>query len=341
MAKRVTQKVIADRLGVSPSLVSRALLGTADRIGASPETIRRIREEAEKLHYQPDGMAQALRGSGTRMLGIAVRDFDDPFIGSLVGELNRLARAAGYTLLVTGCAGEPPQPDQEALARYRVDGVVLAGSDFTEKSLAALARLNVPCVLVGQGICPGSVSQVKLDIAVGLRGVARHLAGLGHRRFGFVGAGTERHRARAEKLRQILAEEQLEAVDTGFVLTTAVGADVGYQAMAELMDRCGAARPTAVVCANDLVAIQALRLLHERGVRVPHDLSLVGVDDIPVAHAVVPALTTLRQPVAELAARAFEALMAGREAAEGATAVAGVVMVQPELVVRESTGPAT
>ena len=156
-----TQKEIADQLGVSPSLVSRALSGTANEIGVSAKTIHRIRELAAKLNYRPSAAALTLRGASTRTLGVIVRNFEDPFFGHMIGELQALAWTKQYSLVLTGC---PPGNDQAidlaSLVKYQLDGVIIVGSDFEPEGLDAFSLKGIPLVQIGAGRwragdCPG------------------------------------------------------------------------------------------------------------------------------------------------------------------------------------------
>ncbi len=321
----ITQKDIARRLGLSTSLVSRALQGSAAKIGVSAATIARIRAEARRLNYRPSLTALALRGASTRTLGVIVKDFADPFFGQMLGELQRRAAAREFSLVVTGRGTGPAAVDPLAgLTKYRLDGLFLLGSCFDPGDLSPWANQGVPIVQIGAGAAPAVGCSVCLDDAAGLAQLVAHLGELGHRAFGFLGSPEASHQRRAELLRRCLRRAGLPARPVVFPRP----ADVARHGPRSGM--------TALIAADDMLALAALRALHEAGVRVPADLSVVGVDDIAAAALVVPALTTVRQPVAAMIEQAFAWLMQPRRGRRPRTAAP--IAVAPELVVRESCG---
>ena len=328
-----TQKAMARRLGVSPSLVSRALRGQAERIGAHPETIQRIRDEAARCGYAPNVAALSLRGGVTRMLGVVVRDFTDPFFGSIVGALQRLAAAEDYSLVMTGGGADGSDtPDLLPLNKYRLDGFILVGSDFQPKGLAQVVRSGVPVVRFGAGADDDGAVQVCVDQAAGFGQLLVYLQGLGHRQIGYLGDQTPSNVRREHALKAAMVEAGLAVRPAAFV-HAADGSPTELVAALQRVRAGGASvRPTAVVVSDDLMALTLVRALHEAGVRVPSDLSVASVDDIPFAHLVVPALTTIRPPIADMAEHVFQ-LAAGRmPAPKGSKRFE----VKPELVVRES-----
>ncbi|MCG3149203.1 MAG: HTH-type transcriptional regulator GalS [Verrucomicrobiae bacterium] len=326
----VTQKDIARRLGISASLVSRALSGTAVNIGASAETVERIRAEAARLNYRPSAAALTLRGTSTQTLAVVIKNFDDAFFGRMIAEFEALAAAKQYTLLLTGCPpGAEPQVDIHSLAKYQLDGVAIVGSDFTPVGLTDFIARGVRVVRIGSGPRMVGVTNIVGDIEHGLAELVKYLAELGHRDIGYIGDETEPNRRREQQLVTTLKRADLLPRPTCFVRSRLTGAEAGYDAMHTLLKRCGDLRPTAIIAAEDALAQTALRALFERNLRVPADLSLASVDDIPGARMTIPALTTLRQPISEMVQRAFEILVGNDTSKEQ-------IVVRPELVVRES-----
>ena len=166
----ITQKDIAQRLGVSASLVSRALGGTASGIGASAVTIERIRAEAARLNYHPSAAALSLRGTSTRTIGVVIKNFDDPFFGHIIAELQALASAKNFSLILTGC---PPGPearvDIHSLTKYRLDGLIIAGSDFAPEGLESFVSRGIKVVRIGFGPTVPGITNVTVDLEYGLR----------------------------------------------------------------------------------------------------------------------------------------------------------------------------
>ena len=327
----VTQKAIARRLGVSASLVSRALRGQAERIGAHPATIQRIRAEAARCGYAPNVAALSLRGGATRMLGVVVRDFTDPFFGPIVGALQRLATAEDYSLVMTGGGAEGGDaPDLLPLNKYRLDGVILVGSDFRPKGLEQAVRRGMPVVRLGAGPEEDGVVQVRVELSAGFAQLLAYLQQLGHSQIGYLGQTTTGNLRHEAALKSAMAGAGVAVRPGAFVHA----ADAEPATLAAAAGRIRAGGSTAVVVSDDVLALTLLRALHEAGVTVPRDLSVASVDDIPFAHLAVPALTTIRPPIADMAERVFR-LAIGRMPAAGVKHFE----VRPELVVRESCAP--
>jgi len=293
-----TQKQMAARLGVSQALVSRALSGRAGEIGASHETVKKICRMAAEWNYQPSATALALLGAPTRTIGVVVKNFDDPYFGRLIGTLQALARGNKHSLLLTG----PSKEDLTGLQRHRVDAVILAGSDFLPKGPVKLERV----IQIGTGkVFPGA-TQIHMDEGAGIDEVINYLAGLGHREIGFVTRESKTNHRRAEMLRKSLRARGFSVRKSSFISVAGNESTAADRAVKTLL---GLARmPTAVVAAEDSIALALLRALHEAGLRVPQDISLAGIDDIPASAQAIPPLTTLRQPISKMAAAAFHAI---------------------------------
>jgi len=330
-----TQKDIADQLGLSPSLVSRALSGTAQEIGVREETIQRICAVAAKLHYRPSAAALTLRGAPTKTLGVIVKSFQDPFFGHLVGELQTLAWEKQYSLVLTGCAsGNNQLVDLASLLKYHLDGVIALGSDFEPEGLDAFTVKGIPIVQIGTGRRSNGIRSVAMDQEFGLDRLVAYLKDLGHRDIGYIGDDSPTNLRREQIVRSILKAHDLAIRPNSFVRVPASTAAAGHESMRTLLQRCGELLPTAVIAADDAIAQTGLRALFERRIVVPTDLSLAGIDDIPSACMTIPALTTLRQPIKQMIREAFRLLTnpADKSRARGA----GEIAIRPELVIRES-----
>ena len=326
---QVTQKAIAQRLGVSISLVSRALRGEGERIGASPDTIRRICEEAARCGYAPNLTALSLRDRANLLIGVVVRDFADPFFGPVLGVLQQLAAAEpACSLVVTGGGSGENMP----FGRYHFDGFILMGSDFQPPGFDRLERTQTPVVRLGEGPADERIAQVRVAQAHGFAEVVRYLHGLGHGRIGYIGNRTPASARRAALLQRELRQAGLPAPAAAFVSLPDRQPTTLMVATRAMMNRGAAGQITAVVAADDVLALTLLRTLHEAGIQVPRSLSVVGVDDIPFASLAVPALTTLRPPIVAMAKQAFALAIGRTPVAKGSK----VFEVQPELVVRES-----
>lgn len=326
MTGRITQKEIARRLGVSQALVSRALTGTSAQIDASPVTVARIRKAAAGWNYQPSAAALTLRGLSSRTLGVVIKSFDDPYLGHLIGVLQGLARREGYSLLLAGWdEGERGDEGVELFHQYHVDGLVLCGSDCRPGAVAWFVREGKPVVQIGSGRAAAGVRQVMADEAHGLGELVEYLVGLGHRRIALAGESRPAHARRERCLLDLLGRRGVTVPAEWVLRGTA-----DMPARVKRLVAQGGKGPTAWMAADDATAQTVLRALHESGVRVPEDMSLTGLDDIPGACTMIPALTTVRQPVAAMVQEAFR-LVTGVAAPKGSR-----IVIVPELVVRES-----
>lgn len=355
----VTLKDIAEQVGVAVSTVSNAY-NRPDQLSEALRT--RILAAAEALGYAgPDPRARSLRRGTTTAIGVVYPSrlsyaFTDPMAALFIRGVAEEVEPHGYGLLLVGGPADDladDAPTTAPAARAGVDGFVL--HSFTEDDpllQAALAR-KLPSVMVDD---PGAAElpRVSIDDAGAAEDAMRHLLSLGHRRFGVLSLefgrhavgglvpperrGTARYRATRERLagyRRAVEAAGLSWLDDVAVFesldnTEAEGAR-GASLLAERVPR-----PTALLAMSDPLAFGALSYAAEVGLRVPHDLSVVGFDDVPGAARATPALTTVHQPVVRKGRAAGRLLLA---ALRGEPAPA-CVWLPTHLVVRASTGPA-
>ena len=315
-----TQKQIAEHLGVSQALVSRALSGRAAEIGASSETVDKICRMAAEWNYQPSATALALLGAPTRTIGVVVKNFDDPFFGGLIGALQTLARKDKHSLLLTG----PGREDLFGLQRHRVDAVIFAGSDFPPEEPVHFKQV----IQIGTGRVFSSAMQIQMDEPAGVEEMVDYLVGLGHREIGFVGREVKATQRRAAQLRKSLQARGLSIREKSFIPFVGSDGDAAETAVEKLLGLTP--MPTAVLAAEDSIALALLRVLHEAGLRVPQDISIAGIDDISASSQAIPPLTTLQQPIFEMAAAAFRAISDHRQQ---------VVSIPGKLMIRKSCAP--
>lgn len=330
----VTLRDVARAAGCSVATVSRVLAGTRP-VGA--ETAERVRAAAEQLGYRPNRAARALRGHVTGTVGLVLPQITNPFYPTLVRELTRALHADGRAVLLADCDDDP---DAEAehiadLLSRRVDALlVIPADERRSREAVADAAARVPLVLLDRGCGTGVADSVAVDNTAGMALVLDHLAATGRRRVCFIGA---RGTASAAAERRRAYETGAAALDPGAPNRMLLGdfsAEWGRAAVDEVWDE----RPDALVCANDLIAIGALQRLQQRGVDVPGEIAVTGFDDIPMAALSVPGITTVRQPVAALAAEAAR-LLRRAPAADGPHPQQAIRLA-PRLVVRESSARA-
>lgn len=336
--RRVTLKELASHLGLSITTVSRALAGYDD---VSAATRRRVVEAARRLGYRPDPLGQRLRKGRTEAVGLVIPTppghFGDPFFLELAASLGESLQAHGLDLLVTACAPGPSELEcyRRLVEGRRVDALVLARTRRHDERIRYLASRGVPFVCHGRSELALSFPYLDVDGEQGFLEATRHLIRLGHRRIGLINAPPELNfsRFRARGYARALEEAGI-AWDDALVVTGDLTEEGGYRAARELLARPG--RPTAVLCANDWMAIGAMHAAREEGMQPGEDLAVIGYDDIPVARFTHPPLTTLRQPIREAGRRLTEMLVAFMA---GTPAEALQEVWVPELVVRGSDGP--
>jgi LacI family transcriptional regulator len=326
-----TQRDIAEKLGVSVALVSRALSGKAEAIGIAPATVRRIRTEAERLGYIPNASARLLRGGPSRTLGVVVFDFSDPFFGPFIDELHQLAHAAGQSLVLVGVENRRIEPrDLQPLLKHGVGGVIVLGSGGDARGLEIFAARRLPVARIGHGPLGGMALATHVDERAGVTLLLEHLVKTHRTTVGFLGGIHPAQEERFEHFRAGLAAAGLTSKPAWQVFSTEALMQAGYAACRQLLAQGRRDLPAALVAGSDVVALGAMRALKEEGLSVPHDIAITGFDDIPVAHLVTPALTTIRQPISRMTKLAFEAVTKPLPEQPAHT------VYKPALVVRES-----
>lgn len=328
----VTQKDMARSLGVSVALISRVLSGKAREIGVSGATVRRIERVAAAMGYVPNANARILRGAPSRTLGVVVYDFADPFFGPLIGELQRLAHADGHSLVLVGFEHRHVEPrDLQPLLKHGVGGVIVLGSGGETGWAGAFAGRHIPVVRIGLGPVENIALTVQVDEARGIGELLRHLRRTGRRQVGFLGCRLPAHEERFAHFSAAVRKLGLVSRPEWQVFGDDPLDAAGYAAACRLLAATGAKIPAAIVAANDLLAMGAIRALIEHGRRVPEDVAVTGFDDIPLAHLTSPALTTVRQPLALMARKAFDGVVH-----PAVPPGEPRLVCRPELVIRES-----
>ena len=331
-----TIKDVALHAGVSVTTVSHVVNDTRR---VSPEGRSRVEAAIRALGYVPSAVARSLKSNTTRTLGMLTPNSSNPYFAEIVRVVEDRCFAAGYTLILCNTEDESPRQSVylKVLAERRIDGLIVVSTGDDEALVTQLHGLPMPTVLLDREIDDPGCDLVETAHMDGGLLAVRHLLSLGHRRIACIG-GPEHVSAgeqRIEGWRLALAESGA-APETGELLWrggfTSQG---GYEAMhAILRLDAGTPRPSAVFVCNDLMAIGALRAIHESGLRVPDDISIVGFDDIELAAYTSPPLTTVAQPKDRIGALAVDMLL---ERVTGRRLATRKVVLQPELHVRAST----
>lgn len=329
---RPTIVTVAQWAGVSIASVSRVING----LPATPEMVQRVRAASEAVGYVPDAVARSLKAGRTGQLAFAVADVANPVYVAMMRAIERVTKGAGYRLLLSSTESKPD--DEIAILRslrHRyVDGLILSPIRVTPELVAELRQAPLPVVVIGTLPADVPVDNVRADSRQGVGLAVAHLIDTGRQSVAFINGpiDTVPGAARLEGYRMAL-EAASRRLDPELVVT---GDDftftAGRRAARELFSR---SRPDAVFCANDLLAVGALRELIDLGIAVPDDVALVGMDDTELAEMSAPSLSSVSlasEERGELAAR----LLLERLTHPDAPPVRAAV--PPRLIVRESSG---
>ncbi len=347
----ITIREVAKASGFSAATVS-IVLNNAPLARYIPlPTKRRIERAAKHLGYRPNVLARFLRSNRSHTVGVMVFDLYDPFCTPTLRGIENSLYQASYLPILTDVHNQRSRFERylEMLLDRRVEGlIVVANWLFVDIDLLAdLEKRNVPAAIIGRGLQTDSISSVMVDNEAGAILALEHLYSLGHRKIAFI-RGPKMLTDTAPRWRGIrsFAHSAALHIDSRLVVELPdshdpnSGFEAGFRLTEELLRR--KRRFTALMAFDDLTAIGAIRALAKAGVRVPEHCSVIGFDDVAPAALVVPALTTVRQPLEAMGGAAVGVVLEGINAAiEKREFSASHRKVAPELVVRESTRPAT
>ena len=338
---RPTQVDVARLAGVSHATVSYVLNGhTGGRVPISDETQRRVWDAIEKLGYEPDARAQALRLGNTKTIALIIPDLRNPHFCEYATGIEEAARQAGYHILLSSTTLNDEYAVEifKDLARRRFDGLILVSSFILESNeakttLARIRKRGLPIVELSEYY---GIDSVSADYRQATKEVMSYLLSLGHRRVGLIYGvgGNELAEDRLKPYRASLESAGIP-VDEDLIMNCGPTIEDGHQAAIKLLELTP--RPTAILAINDLLAMGALRAAADLGLDVPDDLSLVGYDNIPMANFFVPRLTSVTKDAYELGKKAFEVLFAR---IQNPHLPPQHIQSLARLVIRESTGPA-
>ncbi|EMF28410.1 LacI family DNA-binding transcriptional regulator [Streptomyces pseudogriseolus] len=300
---RPTSRDVAREAGVSQAAVS-LVLGDKWRGRVSETTAERVREAARTLGYRPNLAARNLRLGRTRTVLLVVPALTTEFFAGVYTGAARVASRHGFgVVLYPSPEGIGPARDPFASAQAALDGVI--ASSMAAEALTAIRGDQLPLVMLDSDPAAGGVT-VNLDIADGVRQVTEHLLGLGHRRFLHLGADVPSwtFEVRARELEARLRRVAGTSLRTARSPISIKGAEAAAEAA------LSGHRPTAVVCDDDQLAAGVYKAARRLGLRVPADLSVTGMDDLALATAIDPELTTVRLDAELFGERGMEALLA-------------------------------
>jgi LacI family transcriptional regulator len=335
--KAVTVRDVARVASVHPGTVSRAL-NEETRALVNPDTARRVLAAADQLGYRPNRIARGLKTSRSHTIGVLIPDITNPLFPPILRGIEDRLAAAGYTSLIVNTDNDPSRERVylDAMRSRQVDGVISATARLDRELLVELAAAGTPLVLVNRSVEDGSVAAVTVDDRRGIALAVEHVAGLGHEQVGHLAGpqnlstGHRRYLGFVDEMHNSGLEVPDEHVRFGASFTE----DEGAAACAELLD--AAPELTAIVAANDLLAIGCYDTLESRGLSCPDDISIVGFNDVRFIDRLRPPLTTVRIPQREIGKVAADLLL---ERLNDGAEIVVEILLEPTLIVRGSTAP--
>ena len=326
----MTLQEVARRARVSTATVSR-VLNNPDSVKST--TRARVLKIVQELKYSPNQHARGLAGARSRSIGVIVSNIENPFFLDVYKTVEAGALAAGYDVIManTDYSSERLVTSIRLLLGRRPAGLAAIVSEMDATLIQELSSQRIPVVFYDVGTPRKNITNIRVDYRAGMDKLTAYLHSLGHRRIGYVG-----HHAMLGPIRERLqAVRDASTRFPGLEVDVAVDADTlegGRQAARTLLTK--SAKLTALVCVNDVMAVGALRELRSRGRRVPEDVSVSGFDNVTLAQFSVPALTTVHIPREQIGRTICECLMRDDVPRDRE------YVIEPELVVRDSTGPA-
>jgi DNA-binding LacI/PurR family transcriptional regulator len=332
--KPVTRKEVAERAGVSVAVVSYVVNDGPRPV--APETQAKVRQAIKELGYYPNELARSLSRKQTATIGLIIPSLVNPIYAEIAESLEKACVLEGY-LVILGGTGRDSRKEVEfakLLRAKQVDGVVVLPSESPQAILEPLQQAGIPIVVLEHDL--PHTHCIAIDDLQGTRLAMDHLLSLGHRRIGMIKRQptSALSNLRFVGYRDILLEAGL-SFEPALVIESKAGQAAGYASMQQLLALPNP--PTAVFIHNDVLAIGAMRAIHDAGLVVPDDISIVGYDDTSNSRYLNPPLTTVKFPVVEMGRRAGEIIL--ELAQNEGNLPPQTIMLPVELVVRASTAP--
>lgn len=330
-SKNPTVKDVSRQAGVSTATVSRVLAGFDE---VSPETRERVLQAVKDLNYQPNRNARNLRKSTTSKIGVVISDIQNPFFGSLVRGIEKITIKDDYTIIL-GNSDEDPLREQKLitmLLEEGVAGIILVPTNPDTDCYRPFLQSGTPLVVIDRRLPTPDLDMVLVDGFAGAALAVEHLVHLGHRHIGYVG-GLPHLSVMHEREQGYLAALQNHTIpfEPAYLQTGNNRQDGGYTAVRELLAL--EQPPSAILIANNLMTLGGLQAIHESGLQIPGQISLVGFDDMDWAASLRPPLTVIAQPAFEMGETAASLLL---ERIRNPEKPYETVMLKTHLIVRAS-----
>jgi LacI family transcriptional regulator len=324
---------IARLAGVSTATVSRTINGSGK---VKPETAEKVWRVVDDMGYHPSSHAQALASGKSQLIGLIISDITNPFFPELVRSFEEISLQNGFEVIVANTGYDPSRMAHTVrrMIQRKTEGVAVLTSEMEPALVEQLEMQQMPVVFLDTGRKGRQASNIKVDYGMGIMEAVAHMVDLGHKRIGYIGGPVKYASARARQraFKKCLQEYGLPS-NGDLIQRGNFKIDGGAAAMARLMEI--KERPTAVLAANDMSAIGAMKTALGMGLKVPEEISIIGFDDIDFCQLTQPPLTTIRLSRREIAEKAFDALSS---IIQGKSRRGGQYKIGTHLVVRNSTG---
>lgn len=325
-----TMKDIAKLAGVSTSTVSHVI--NKSRF-VSEEISERVNKAARELNYRPSALARSLKVNRTKTIGMLVTTSTNPFFGEVVKGVERSCYQQGYNLILCNTEGdnERMRGSIDTLLQKRVDGVILMCSSLEGERIDVFEQYpDIPVVVMDWGPMLFTSDKIQDNSLRGGYLAAKHLIDSGHKEIGCITGPLVKHQAqmRYEGYKRALIEAQL-SFHADWIIESDFECEGGYEAFNRMYEK--GPLPSSIFVCNDMMAMGVINAAHEKGIKIPEELSIIGYDDIHIAKFMTPSLTTIHQPKYRLGKAAVEALL---NKVEGRETDAQVVQLEPTLIER-------
>lgn len=325
---------VAKRSGVSTATVSRVLNGVAV---VKSSTRSRVMKAVAEMKYHPNLHARSLAGGRSRTIGVILSNLDNPFFLDVYRAVESDCHANSYEVLVanTAYSSEQLSASIRLMIGRRVAGLAVIVSEMEDAIVQELTESRLSIVLYDVGTAGGNITKIRVNYRKGVERIVEYLVAMGHQQMAFIGHHSvlgpidERRRALVDTVAAVCPDATIR------MAADADSLEGGQQAVREIL--ASGPAPTAIICVNDFMAVGALKELRERGIRVPQDLSVTGFDNIKLSEFCYPALTTVHIPRDRIGHTLYTSLAPDLN---GGNTQGKEIVIEPELVVRESTGPA-
>jgi len=329
--RKATVYTVAEHAGVSIATVSRTLAGSRK---VSSATRQRVMQAIEDLNFEPNPSARRLAYMKTETIALVFPDISGPFYSTVIRGVEQEAGRHNHNVLIYGTHGKESSGRYLRTLSSKVDGLIIMARSVDEDSLWSLERQGVPFVLLGHSNGQLQCSTISVDNDAGAYKAAAHLLGHGHQRIGII-TGPENspdNRGRLQGYQKALLDAGI-SLHPNMVIPGKFKYEEGQIAINRLLE--SNPRPTAVLAANDEMAIGAIDAARQRGLRVPEDLAVIGFDDIQMSALTHPSLTTVRQPMQLLGEEAVKLLF---DRLNNSNGMPRHEVLDTKLVVRQSCG---